>query len=83
LGIVSDKRQALNTQADYNALFDEYEKTTLKNAHESVAEINRLFEKHERIALLCYEKLPEQCHRTRVVNAVLALHKKDCPVCTE
>ncbi|NCC60724.1 MAG: DUF488 domain-containing protein [Verrucomicrobiae bacterium] len=72
LGIVSDKRKALNTQADYDALFDDYEKTTLKAGGDAIAELVCLLEKYERIALLCYEKLPEQCHRTRVANAVVA-----------
>jgi len=79
LGIVSDKRQALNTQADYDALFAEYERTTLKTADDAVEEIAGLM-KGKRIALLCYEKLPEQCHRTRVLKAVLKKHGKVCPV---
>jgi uncharacterized protein (DUF488 family) len=83
LGIVSDKRQELNTQSDYDALFDEYEKTTLKLGHETVSTVAKLLWENERIALLCFEKLPEQCHRTRVANVVLALYEKDCSVITE
>jgi len=72
LGIVSSKRQELNTQADFDALFAEYERTTLNAAEGTVVKIKRLLGQKKRIAILCFEKLSEQCHRTRVVNAVLA-----------
>jgi uncharacterized protein (DUF488 family) len=71
LGIPSDKRQALNTQRDYDRLFDRYEKEILCHQGDTVAEIANLMNEMGRIALLCYERLPEQCHRTRVANAVL------------
>lgn len=71
LGIPSDKRQALNTQRDYDRLFDRYEKEILCKQGKAVAEIANLLGEVGRIALLCYERLPEQCHRTRVANAVL------------
>jgi uncharacterized protein (DUF488 family) len=71
LGIPSDKRQTLNTQRDYDRLFDRYEKEILCNQGDAVAEIADLMNEVSRIALLCYERLPEQCHRTRVANAVL------------
>jgi uncharacterized protein (DUF488 family) len=73
LGIPSDKRQTLNTQRDYDRLFDRYEKEILCNQSEAVAEIANLMNDVGRIALLCYERLPEQCHRTRVANSVLKL----------
>ena len=72
LGISSDKRQELNTQSDYDALFDEYEKTTLKEQQQTLSDIKSLISSGKRIALLCYEKLPQQCHRTRVLNALLS-----------
>ena len=84
LGIVADKRKQLNNQADYDDLFDEYEKTTLKDAYASVIEIANIFKDKERIALLCFEKLPEQCHRTRILNAMSAyLHKANYTIYTE
>jgi uncharacterized protein (DUF488 family) len=63
----------LNTQRDYDRLFDRYEKEILCNQSEAVAEIANLMNDVGRIALLCYERLPEQCHRTRVANSVLKL----------
>jgi len=83
LGIVSDKRHDLETQADYDALFAEYEKTTLAEGQPEVARIAELLRTKKRIALLCYEKRPEQCHRTRVATAVLALNTPKCSVVTE
>ncbi len=83
LGIVSEKRKELNCKADYDSLFDEYEKTTLKAGDNAVLEMVRIFRKEKRIAVLCYEKLPEQCHRTRVLKALLSNLDKDCPIHTE
>lgn len=70
LGIVSDKRKKLETQADYNALFDEYERTTLPEQTEALNMILGWIEEGERVALTCYERLPQQCHRTRVGKAL-------------
>jgi uncharacterized protein (DUF488 family) len=83
LGIVSDKRRELENQADYDALFAEYEKTTLPAGGAAIDEIGCLLKENKRIALLCYERLPAQCHRTRVINAVLAQSKLKCQVHTE
>jgi uncharacterized protein (DUF488 family) len=80
LGIVSDKRCQLKTQADYDALFDDYEKTTLPAEQAAIKTIAKLLEEQERIALICFEKFPQQCHRTRVLNAVLAESTKRIPV---
>ncbi len=70
LGIESDKRQTLVTQADYDALFDVYERTTLSNQTEALDTILGWIATGERVALTCYERLPVQCHRTRVANAL-------------
>jgi len=72
LGISSNKRQELNSQSDYDALFDEYEQTTLKGQQKILSELKELISSGKRIALLCYEKLPQQCHRTRILNSLLS-----------
>ncbi|MDA3926853.1 MAG: DUF488 domain-containing protein [Kiritimatiellae bacterium] len=82
LGITSDKRKNLVTQSDYDALFDDYEKTTLKHETQELSDLNRIFQKKKRIALLCYEHLPEQCHRTRIIKAIHKMNKSITPVCT-
>jgi uncharacterized protein (DUF488 family) len=71
LGIASDKRGALVTQADYDALFAEYENTVLKKNFQSIKCLNSVLKHKKRIAVTCFEKLPQQCHRTIVAKAVL------------
>lgn len=83
LGIVSDKRQSLDSQADYDRLFEEYEQTTLNDGDSAVTEIADLLNEKKHVALLCYEKLTVQCHRTRVAKAVLARYGDVCQVYTE
>jgi uncharacterized protein (DUF488 family) len=70
LGITSDKRNKLVTQADYDELFDEYERTVLPNQAETLETILGWIERGDRVALTCYERLPQQCHRTRVATAL-------------
>jgi len=70
LGIESDKRQALVTQADYDALFVTYERTTLPHQTEALEQILGWIASGDRVALTCYERLPQQCHRTRVAKAL-------------
>ncbi len=83
LGIASEKRCKLESQTGYDALFDEYESTTLIDAGRDVEAITELLEQRQRIALLCFERLACQCHRTRVLNAVLANIDQDIPVSNE
>lgn len=73
LGIESDKRQSLNSQEDYDKLFDEYERTILPYAGEALAYVRGLIDCHDRVALTCFEKNPLQCHRTRVANALMKM----------
>ena len=70
LGIASDKRKTLDTQSDYDALFAEYERTTLPHQTEALDRILGWIDEGERVALTCYERLPQQCHRTRVAKAL-------------
>ena len=55
LGIASDQRQELNTQADYDALFAEYMRDWLPGQATSLSKIRDWFDAGERIALTCYE----------------------------
>ncbi len=70
LGIDSDKRQSLNTQDDYNKLFKEYKKITIANNKPALNQIIELIEKHERIALTCFEANYCQCHRGIVAQSI-------------
>jgi len=70
LGIASEARRELRTQADYDALFDTYARESLPKQMKYLVKIMGWIEKGERVALTCYERLPEQCHRTSVAKAL-------------
>jgi len=64
LGIESENRQELNCLADYKKLFNDYELTTLQS-EEALTALEYIFEvsKSEKIALTCFEKDIDCCHR--------------------
>lgn len=70
VGINSDQRQELNTQQDYDALFEVYKKTTLKETDEYQENIIQLLLKYKRIALTCFEANICQCHRKYLAEAI-------------
>lgn len=73
LGIESDKRQTLNSQKDYDILFEQYEHITLKEKKEYIFKIKHIIETEKRVALTCFEKDPVQCHRTRIIKVLMNL----------
>lgn len=73
LGIDSKKRQKLNTQIDYNRLFEHYKKTTLVDNYLYIRYIYKKFIENKRIALTCFESLPYKCHRSIVRDAITSL----------
>ena len=62
LGIVSEKRQNLNGDADYQNLFKDY-KSSLFQRKESLEQVYQLLQTKRRIALTCFEYDPAHCHR--------------------
>ncbi|MFZ1980059.1 MAG: DUF488 family protein, partial [Smithella sp.] len=62
LGIVSEKRKELKGQADYETLFDEYKKT-LPQKKVYIKKVFDLLCDKKRIALTCFEKDQNLCHR--------------------
>lgn len=70
LGIASEQRQNLETQADYDAVFESYERETLPKQTTTLAKIRGWIQSGESVALTCYEHLPEQCHRHSVAEAL-------------
>jgi hypothetical protein len=70
LGIPSEKRKSLRTQADYDALFREYEKTNLPRQGTALQAIRDWIRSGEHVALTCYERSAQQCHRRCVAEAV-------------
>lgn len=73
LGIESENRKALNTQEDYDCLFERYEQTSLKQNWEELLYVRSILDEEKRICLTCFEKDPRQCHRTRVAKALMEL----------
>ena len=73
LGIASEFRQDLQTQEDYDALFEEYEREWLPKQTEALQTIRGWIENGDRVALTCYEHLPHQCHRHCVAEALEAM----------
>jgi uncharacterized protein (DUF488 family) len=80
LGIVSEKRQELNSLNDYQVLFCEYEKTVLVENKEQLLSINDLLKKHTRVALTCFEATECMCHRGRVVKALANQSNWNIPI---
>jgi hypothetical protein len=73
LGIASDKRQGLNTQADYDRLFNSYEKQELKQNGKALQDLFDIFLKDKRVAITCFEANVCMCHRGRVAKAMSEL----------
>ncbi|MEO8548431.1 MAG: DUF488 domain-containing protein [Kofleriaceae bacterium] len=62
LGIASEERRDVKSQADRDALFATYTRG-LQTRRETIAKIIHGIEEGERVALTCFELLPEDCHR--------------------
>lgn len=73
LGITTEKRKDLKTQSDFDALFDEYESTTLMTARNELNYLFKLLQTEKRIALTCFEHDPNQCHRSRIAKKLMAV----------
>ncbi len=78
LGIPGSRRRELNSREDYDALFEEYEREDLPLAGNAIEELGRLLKEHKRIALTCFEKDHECCHRHCVAEA-MERTLPDCP----
>lgn len=73
LGIESEHRQNLYSQEDYNRLFAKYAQSTLIQNADSIQYVYDLIQQKKRVALTCFEKDPNQCHRYIVAKALLKL----------
>lgn len=78
LGIPGHRRQELNTLADYQALFADYRREDLPQAKPAIEELGTLLKQYDRIALTCFEKEHQCCHRHCVADEMKRLIK-DCP----
>jgi uncharacterized protein (DUF488 family) len=68
LGIDSKKRKNLNSQLDYDNLFNEYEKEVLPERIVQLEQVLELLTQYRRIALTCFEAAHTSCHRGRITD---------------
>ena len=80
VGIQSDLRQELNSQADYDKLFMHYREKELPNTIPTQQSILNILKQHKRIALTCFEKDICQCHRKHLAEAIVQLPGFDYPL---
>jgi uncharacterized protein (DUF488 family) len=73
LGIESNKRTCLETKEDYQRLFKGY-KNELANHHVQLESLFSLLQTKKRIALMCYEKDPDMCHRHVIRDYLINTH---------
>ncbi|MBI2968627.1 MAG: DUF488 domain-containing protein [Bacteroidetes bacterium] len=73
VGIQSEQRQELDTQADYDKLFVLYRKNNLIKTKDKQWQILNLLNEHKRIALTCFEADICRCHRKYLAEAIEAL----------
>ena len=73
VGIQSNQRQELNTQNDYDNLFELYRKNNLSQTKNSQNEILKLLKQYKRIALTCFEANICQCLRKHLAEAIETL----------
>jgi len=71
LGIDADKRKELITQKDYDELFDNYKIKNLSKTNDSQELVIQLLNKYNRVALTCFEKEVNKCHRTILAEHLL------------
>lgn len=69
LGIASSERRHLETQADYDRLFENYRRTTLRQETLDIGHVTDLA-KQRRSALLCAERCPAECHRSHLAERI-------------
>jgi uncharacterized protein (DUF488 family) len=69
LGIPSEKRKNLNTEADYKKLLDEYE-NILRNGLRREVENVAALAKEKPSALVCFESDSSFCHRSRLAKLI-------------
>lgn len=70
VGIQSEQRKELNTQADYDKLFAVYRENNLTKTTASQEKILNLLKDKQRIALTCFEANICQCHRKHLAEAI-------------
>ena len=76
LGIISKLRKNLQSQNDYNELFNYYAKNILPENIDSINIIIELLNKYNRIALTCFEADHLSCHRHKITELLSSRHNQ-------
>ncbi len=71
LGIASEDRRGLSDDAAFRALFAEYRRETLRRQGPALERIREWLRNGDRVALTCYERKAQSCHRHCVADALL------------
>lgn len=69
LGIAAAERRALKTEADQDALFEKYVRDPIPRQGAALDGIAGHVRSGEAVALTCFERDPDRCHRRRVAEA--------------
>ena len=80
LGIPSNKRQNLKSEAEYQQLFKEYEEEIIVKQPEAIQRLLNLFYQSKRIALTCFESEHRRCHRYKLANHLRGTPQFKAPV---
>lgn len=80
VGIVSENRKNLNTQKDYDRLFEKYKKENLPNTLNTQKQILKIINKQKRIALTCFEANIHQCHRKHLGESIIRLSNSNLAI---
>ena len=70
LGISSERRRTLRSRADYRRLFSQYNHYDLPRQPGALATVIQWIRSGECVALTCYERDAEDCHRSRVAMEI-------------
>lgn len=73
VGIESSQRINLDTQNDYDKLFEIYRKDNLTKTKNTQLSIFKLLKDNKRIALTCFESNVYQCHRKHLSESIESL----------
>ena len=77
LGIDSRKRKHLKNKRDYQVLFTIY-RNELPTKADDIDRVLNLFNQYKRMALTCFEKYPQECHRHCVSDYLQTAHEVKC-----
>ncbi|MFH0992633.1 MAG: DUF488 domain-containing protein [bacterium] len=80
LGIESAQRKNLETDTDYQMLFQKYASESLPHRQDELRRIGELIDEHRRIALTCFEANPVSCHRHKITEHLQSVKKWSIPI---